>query len=366
MKIKNIPYRVVLAFSLCLGVTAQGCVDEIDPQREERERGTFGEELYRIVYDNSVYSAKHSDAQFLNTFASHHDGFVDAVDTTLYREDYDAANQLFIDIVPLYENMLYPGMLRKIAVVVDEVRNQPDAVEGLNYLAHSPNAQLDRANPLCLVFGYDALPEITDEMLDLILKNTTESGNATNQMLRELSRASADLTPDLNPTRFIRRAFDTLLTPDDDYMPSVAYDPQIVAKLDDRGHAVIRPVDGNSVYAPFVDNDHDGYADVDAHGYYILSNGGLVSPFETQSGVSPEFTVSSDGQLWRGSELVFETYDLQKRRLPICCAKPIRCLRIRRWIRRCVHPRFCSAHPHPIPMNMANTQDLSGIPASHS
>ncbi len=313
---KNIKILNTLAIlmGLTIGLPLIGCVEEIDPQREQRAVGTFGEELYKIVYDNSVHSVDHSSAQFLGTFESHRDVFVDAVDTSLTRDDYDAANQMFIDVVPLYENMLYPGMLRKIGVVVDEVRNTPDAVEGIHYLTNAPNFELhmDQANPFGLVFGYDALPEITDEMLDLILKHTTDSRNATNQMLRELSIAAADLKPDNNPTRFIRRAFDMLFEPDDDYTPAGAYNPQIVAKLDDRGHAIIRPVSGSSVYAPFVDSDNDGRADLDANGWFILNDGSRVSPFETEAGAAPGFSLSSSGELLKNGEPVFETFDLQK------------------------------------------------------
>ena len=312
MKIKGILNRSL--FAIGCGLILQGCISEIDPEREVRDRGTFGEELYKIVYDNTVHSPEHGNEAFLNAFSERHDVFVDAVDTSIYREDYDLMNQLFIDIVPLYENMLYPGMLRKIGVVVGEVRNNADAVIGLSYLTNAPNMQMhmDQANPLGLVMGYPELPAITDELLDLVLKHTTEGHNATNQMLRELSRAAADLETDNNPTRFIRRAFDTLLAADDAYAPSESYEPQIVARLDDHGHAVIRPVDGASVYAPFVDANHDGYADVDDNGYYVLDNGGLASPFESAANVHPSFSVSADGTLMRGAEPVFETFDLQK------------------------------------------------------
>ena len=314
MFVGRILAKVGFIAALCSSIGAIGCVQEIDPQREQRDVGTFGQELYKIVYDNSVHSVEHSDAHFLSTFESHRDEFIDAVDKSLYREDYDAANQLFIDIVPLYENNLYPGMLRKIGVVVNEVRNTPDAVRGLHYLLHSPDVELhmDQANPFGLVFGYNELPEITDEMLDLILKHTTGTRNATNQMLRELSIAASDLEPDPNPTRFIRRAFDTLFTPDDDYTPSGEYEPQIVVKLDDRGRAVLRGEAGASVKAPFVDSDRDGHADMDEDGYYVLSNGKRVSPFNTEAGVSPEFSLSANGELLKDGEPVFETFDLQK------------------------------------------------------
>ena len=83
-------------------MTAQGCVSEITPERETRVRGSFGTELYNIVYDNSEHSKDHSSPLFLSTLAKHRETFIDATDTTAVPEDLDALNKVFVDIVPLY------------------------------------------------------------------------------------------------------------------------------------------------------------------------------------------------------------------------------------------------------------------------
>ena len=288
-----------------------GCVEEITPEREVRERGSFGTELYNIVYDNSVHSEAHHSELFLSTLQSNREKFIDAVDTTAVPEELEALNDVFVEVVPLYENMLYPTTLRKIGTVVGEVKENPTAVDGFAWILKSPNMQysMPDANLMGLMFNYEGLPEITDELLDLAIKNTTAERNATNQMLKELSIVSADLQPSNDSGRFVRRAIDMLLKPDAAYAPQTSYEPQIVAALDDRGHAKIKLFKDGKIYAPFVDSDKDGYADTDALGYYISNTGLRISPFETED---KDGFVTAAHQVYYEDKPVFETFDIQQ------------------------------------------------------
>ena len=307
--LKNSRILTIVGFLGTLTIT--GCLDDITPEREVRNYGSFGTELYNIVYDNSLHSETHSSPEFLDTFASHRETFIDAVDTSAAEEELDALNQVFIDIVPLYENMLYTGTLRKIAVVLDEFRQNPDAVAGATWLTESPKllAEPERANPLGLLFEYEDLASITDEMLRLVLRNATGGErNATNQMLKELSIASADLTPDDDPNRFVRRAVDMLLSPSPSYAPGVAYTPQMAIKLDRRGWPKLK----NAVSAPFVDADGDGLADGNDVGFFTLSNGALVAPYESFGTLPDGMSFGADGRLTYQGAPVFDTFDLQQ------------------------------------------------------
>ena len=53
---KRLSCALLTAVCLSAGLVSQGCLDDITPEREVRNYGTFGTELYNIVYDNSVHS----------------------------------------------------------------------------------------------------------------------------------------------------------------------------------------------------------------------------------------------------------------------------------------------------------------------
>lgn len=274
-------------------------MEDITPEREVRDYGTFGTELFNIIYDNSVHSSEHSSAEFLNTLMEHRDEFIDATDEVAVEDELDALNQAFVDIVPLYENMLYPGMLRKIAVVLDEVRQDRSAVEALAWLTISPNvvAQIEDANPFGLIFSYDDLAGLTDELLGLLIRNSTETHNATNQFLKEISLSMGSLEENTDEDSFVRTTIGKLTTPKSIYAPAMSYSPQTAVVLDAFGHPVLR------------DATRLG-SDRNAMGYYVQSSGALLAPFE-MTGVASGFNLGASGLLYQG-EPVFETLDLQQ------------------------------------------------------
>ena len=294
-------FKPSLFLSLAIVMANQGCIEEINPQREVRNYGTFGTELFNIVYDNSVHSKDHSSEAFLTTFQANRDKFIQAVDTSAPVEDLDALNQVFIDIVPLYENMLYPGTLRKVATVIDELRQSPSAVDAITWITVSPTLFLnpENANPLGRAFSYDDLSGITDELLSLLLQNSTTEKNATNQLLKEISISAGKMKENQDPSRFVRRAVDMLLTPKDVYGPQLSYAPQIVAKLDASGRPVVR-----SEMASLIQST------TDEMGFQLLASGETIGPFE-MTGTPAGFTIGPQGVMYNG-EAVFETFDLQQ------------------------------------------------------
>ena len=293
-----------LAATVCIsaGLLSQGCLDDIQPEREVRDYGTFGTELYNIVYDNSVHSKDHSSEAFLSTFRSHRDNFIDAVDTSIIAEDYDTLNQVFIDIVPLYENLLYPGTLRKVAVVLDELRQSPDAVDAMTWLSVSPTllAKPGKVNPIGHLFAYDEvrLATVTDELLSLLLSNASGDRNATNQFLKEISIAAADLEYDDDENRFVRRAVEMLLKPNKLYAPAISYEPQWAAALDGYGRPKVLPEMASVV------------GTMDDMGFYMTPSGALIAPFE-MTGSAPGFALTDAGLQYEGKP-VFELIDLQQ------------------------------------------------------
>lgn len=295
-------FKAAVIGSLTLGAfSTTSCIEEINPKREVRDYGTFGTELYNILYDNSVYSKDHSSQAFLTTLSSHRDDFINAVDTTAIPDDLDELNQVFINIVPLYENMLYPGTLRKAAVVMGELAADPAAVNAMAWLSISPNLLLapEHANPIGLFFQYDDLVGITDELLTLLLNNSVSGQNATNQLIKEISIAAKNLEENSDPKWFVRRVVDLMLTENDVYGPKVSAEPQTAARLDTFGNAVIREEMKSSIAAT-----------LDEMGYYNLADGSSIAPFEI-TGTPAGFSLVG-GQTYFQDKPVFETFDLQK------------------------------------------------------
>lgn len=311
-------FRKTLLGALIAIAAMPGCNEEIVPKREVRDYGSFGTELYNIVYANSVRSAEHGSPEFLAAFGAHRDAFIDAVDASAPKSELEDLNQVFVNIVPLYENMLYPGTLRKISAVADELRNDPEALAGINWIAESPRllARPEQTNPFALVFGYDALPDLTDLMLSLLLKNAsrTDAGrNATNQLLKEFSIVLADAEPDADPGRFSRKIVDFLLKPSPDYAPDLSYEPQTAVKLDARGWPLTAEIGGSRVFAPFVDGDGDGLPDGNGNGFFVLNNGALAAPFESFGALPDTVDFGGENGMMRvGGTPAFETFDLQQ------------------------------------------------------
>ena len=287
-------------FCAAAAISQFGCVEDIDPKREVRDYGSFGTELYNIVYDNSVHSKDHSSEQFLSTFRRYRELFIDAVDTSAVPEKLDAFNQVFIDIVPLYENLLYPGTLRKARVAFDEFRHDDAALSALTWVVENPSifAVQATANPLGKVFEYDQIVEVTDEFLGLLLRNGKTPEAATNVLLRELSREMSALSPDEDARWLTSKLIEALTTPRTVYAPQGDYTPQIVARLD--GHAV--PVPSQAVSGQIV-------ASQTFPGYFQHQQM-LVAPFETRTAAAPVEITGGIAQI--DGMPAFETFDLQK------------------------------------------------------
>ena len=315
-------FRMFKRSTFCLFILglamALGCNEEIVPEREVRDYGSFGTELYNIIYANSVRSPDYSDPKFLSVFESHRSGFIDAVDSSAPESELEELNDVFINIVPLYENMLYPGTLRKIAVVADELSENREALAGITWIAESPRLFMypKQTNPLARIFSYDALPDVTDLMLKLLLTNSGQSNakfNATNQLLKELSIVAADLEVDDDPNRFTRKVVDFMLRPSPEYAPSMSYEPQMALKLDSRGWPLTVEKDGSRVFEPFVDADDDGLPDGNENGFFTLSNGALAAPFESFGTLPVQVDFDGEGGMLRvNGAPAFETFDLQQ------------------------------------------------------
>ena len=317
MRTKNnkIYNKSILAVLLAVSsLVTCSCLSDMAFKRQEIERGTFGQELYTILAQNTVNSPKYGDEIHVRTFEHYREQFIDTVDHVAIEDELDALNQVFIDIVPLYENMLYPATLRKVAVLLDEWRQNPDAVDALAYLIESPRIlkNPERANPVGRMFQYADLAAVTKQLLDMFLAHADTPYNATTQMLRAVTLTLETLQADPEPNRVLYRAFDLLTQPDEIYLPAISYMPQEAVRINARGWPEIQEVADSRVYPPFADDNMDGYADGNRYGFYTIGSGSRVSPYDTVQGTSAYFTLDTEGRLFRFENPVFAYFDLQK------------------------------------------------------
>ncbi len=306
---------LIIAFMAASSITATSCLEEIVPERTIVERGSFGTELFEILAKNTKNSPVYGDDAHVQTFYNYREQFIEAADMTVREEDLSNLNQVFRDIVPLYENMLYPGTLRKAATVIDIWRKDPDAVEALAYFLGSPKLlkNSEWANPIERVFSYEDVAGITKQLLDMALKQSSGEKNATNQLVKALTIEMSDLSYDSESSSILYRAFDLLTREDEIYAPKGPYEPQEAVHIDSRGWPEINPLGGSQAYTPFTDSNSDGFADGNIYGYYTLQGGTRISPFETTEGASAYFTVNEKGHLiTRNTHEVFSYFDLQK------------------------------------------------------
>ena len=298
---KNTKMRKIIRTFLCsaVAISILGCVEDIEPKREVRDYGSFGTELYNILYDNTEHSSTYSNEKFLSTFARYRESFIDAVDTSAVPEKLDDFNQVFIDVVPLYENLLYPGTLRKAAVAVDEFRNNAAAVEALTWIIESPSifAHQPSANPIGKVFEYEHIVDVTDELMALLLRNGKTPDAATNVLLREFSHEASSLNVDEDARWIMSKLITTLTTPRAVYAPPTDSVPQIVARLDDHAMPIPTPEVADLLQPSAFS------------GYYQYQQT-LVAPFETRT-ATPPIEVTQSTAMLNGIK-AFETIDLQQ------------------------------------------------------
>ncbi|MFA5624280.1 MAG: hypothetical protein WC966_04390 [Bradymonadales bacterium] len=304
---------IVLASYVVIAITVLACLEPIKIEREERERESFGEEVYNILYDNTVRSPDKAEVR-ARVFENYKADFIDAVNDTLPSEELDAVNEVFKNIVPLYESKLYQGMLRKIAVVVGEFRNSADAIKAYTFIDAKPSniAQPERGYFLAHVFNYPKFSELSHSLLELLLKNSTTKYNASNQLIKALSIEFSDLEA-LDSKSFLYTLLDRLLDEDPDFAPSEGpWERNDVVRIDKRGMPLINPLDDEWVYLPFIDANNDGLADFDQFGYFKLRNGTTLSPFDANAKENSYLRINELGRIAKNDHEVFQYFDIHQ------------------------------------------------------
>jgi len=305
---------------LLLGVA---CGEQYDWNRGEIERGTLGEELFRIWRRDAARAPERSEAR-VEMLDSHEQQFVDSVDRLAPPDQLGAVDQLFRTTNRSIDSGLLPSLTRKIRIGVENASTDEDLLQALaadggpsthRYLADSARPEL----PVYLL-NYDRIRRASETIGGALLasdgldaRGRPADGESTaffhlqEVVAEELtSLESGDGSPAVDLRDVLLREDDRLRSDRDVELPAVRYDLRGLPRATDtaRGEEEFRPV------APFVDDDGDGLADVDSEGRFVLSEGGSreIAPFAPEA--EPPLERDADGRALSGGTPAFEYVDL--------------------------------------------------------
>ncbi len=266
---------------LCLAMgLLWSCMEPIDLERRAPARGTLGEEIHRILHKDLRRSPDRGELRG-EVFWAYRDDFVLAVDTTATDALLSPLNAVMARMLPLYDNGLLPGLIRKGALLSAEVAALPEVTEALAHYSHLPSyiGQPIRARFLAHLMHFPQLRELLQLSLEMMLVHDgSGASDATLRLLTGLAQELREMTVNGDAGRMGVVLSDVLLTPSPFFAPAGPWEPLWAVRVDRRGLAQVRSGDG-SVPFPFVDSDMDGLADVDGRGRFVVSGGALVLPF---------------------------------------------------------------------------------------
>jgi hypothetical protein len=306
--------RVLALAALC--TMSLSCAEDLDLTRTHTARGTLGAEVYEVVClriaageNPTDVSARRSrrlcegsapaDADTpprLAALDAQRARLVDALDRTLPEPLEDDLSRFLLQILPLYDppDDVLPAQTRAAADLLDTLARDDDALDALARLG-----QRRGYRPLRLALGvarpllaYPAFDGLADRALATIDTGGT-AGAEWDQLLRvtalEMATANVDPPPAAGTRGTLAIARELLFTEDAAFGAGPA---RYLVARDLRGLA--QPdLRGGAVPAPFVDDDGDGLADIDALGRFVAADGARLA-LPTPFAIRGEATVRRD------------------------------------------------------------------------
>ena len=307
----------VLLIALVAAGSLQSCAEPLDFDRNTRDRGTFGEEVYRVIYSDLERTEANADAKAV-AFDAERVTFIDGVDSTLPEALLPELDAFLNRMLPYFDSGLMPGLTRKLAVLLDEAAANTSFLEALRRTFQRPGhmSNPDAVQPLALMMGYDALIDVNRLLVDMVLEN---DGRATESRLvlalvEEMVHSMRGFEASDDPDRLGAILVDVLLSGDAAFTPAGDHTPHYVVRLDHRGMpSVTRDEFGDHPF-PFHDGDSDGFPDADEQGRFLDKDGqpleGLT-PFGAPGETAGLLTRDDQGRWQRsGGEMAFEYVDV--------------------------------------------------------
>ncbi len=260
-----------------------GCVEEYDFTRQTPERGTFGEEVYRIVHKDARRSPR-NPGQRLDLLERERQDFITSLDGIVPQEFLTPLDHLLRALGPLQDSDLLPDLTRKIAHILEAVSNTPALhqiwAQESAYQHHFKAAGVNRA-VLEHATRYPRLDQLSRYGARLVLDNDgfNDEGQLVPEepvFMGELSQVLADLLQGAEVTgdedRFEALMADLLLRTDRRFS-APGTSPMWAVRVDSRGMPLVSRNRRDNLFSPFSDRNGDGLADINTEGRFVDFNG---------------------------------------------------------------------------------------------
>lgn len=258
------------------------CGVEFDFEREEYERGTLGEELFKIWKKDAERAPVNAEGK-TQLLTDRKQDFITAVDTLAPPDKLGDVDQFFRIANKTIDNGVFQGVTRKTRIALLEAAEKNDVLSVLaSESAHpsdsfvSPTIQPELIHH---TLQYDRIREVNTVLLGSLLDSDgfDAKGNPSERESTEfldLQRAIASSLKNAEPTTSEYPAavsMRDILLMEDQRFHSSDHDVEIyAAHYDRRGYPMVAKESGGTPIFPFVDKDGDGMADVDAQGNFVM------------------------------------------------------------------------------------------------
>lgn len=255
------PLLAICSFFLCT------CY-ELDTTRNANERGTLGQEIYRIFKLDMDRQNPDKGVAFSREAAR----FVRAFDALMPEEILDDLQAWFIEILPLYDEGVLPGVARRSACMLSQMSDNGEFLQALWYLEH-PEGYGDDCVLQPLLRRVLIHPGVSDLLMHLgevVLQHDgldenfarSNEDDTFRALFVELCRSWRDAeAEEPDPDSPAGVGLDFLFSEDSRLLDGQG-DEQFIVRTDYRGRALVQPEPGGQLPTPFCDQDQDGLADI--------------------------------------------------------------------------------------------------------
>ncbi len=301
----------ILSIGMLCAMQLAACSYELDTTREAPERGSLGQEIYRII---------EADLQRMHpkkglALAREQERLVEALDGLMPDAMLSDLQDYLVAILPLYDEGVLQSVFRPSACILAQFADDAQFLQANWYADHPSGYGKDETGSLMRrLLVNPTTPDLLDHLAVLWLAHDglddqfvpdDDEDDTFSALQRELAdkmtAAAIDEDPDCAACVFL----DFLLSTDGRLMAGQGEEHWIV-RTDVRGRA--RPLSDPGTaepISPFVDTDQDGLADIDSQrGDFIDQNGAALD-------VPPPFQPDGSRSLVGGS-LLYEYSDLRQ------------------------------------------------------
>lgn len=296
--------RLVLLLSIPLSLTwgcqggSSGCIilgknRDVKPSGSGKEPFNLGFEVWKLMRQAALQEP-HCGAEKAAVLDAHKDAFIEAINTTLPPDDLKALPEGLKSLFPLIDDGTLPGMTDDIAGLVEGIYSDPEdpdkkALKAFVRLTQARNRAVEPDHLIGFVGRLLKQPDLEEAMLALAqvirendgVDDQGQPNGEVDLITDTLSFISSKMTdfalPDLaSPMNagLVGELLNPVTVP-----PGVDLGPPAWGvRLDSNGNpkVAVDPATGK-VYAPFVDADADGIADVNASNEPLDAKGAPVS-----------------------------------------------------------------------------------------